>query len=108
MEDALIDSSKLPKMAGLRIVTMIARIIITGSVWRAAPANAWEWPLQCVPFARAVSGITLFGDAWRWWFEAAGRYGRGHRPQPGGVLSFSPTTRMPLGHVAVVTGVIGP
>ena len=74
----------------------------------AAPANAWEWPLQCVPFARAISGVRLFGDAWRWWSEAAGRYERGQAPQPGSILSFRPSTTMPLGHVAVVTRVISP
>src|SRR4051794_32221196 len=87
MDDGLIRWSEMPKKADMRIVTIVASMM--GCFWRAAPANAWEWPLQCVPFARAVSGITLFGDAWRWWSEAAGRYGRGHRPQPGGVLSFS-------------------
>lgn len=75
---------------------------------QAAPANAWEWRLQCVPFARAVSGIKLFGDAWRWWSEAAGRYARGQTPQPGSVLAFRPRPQMPLGHVAVVTRVVGP
>ena len=69
-------------------------------------AHAWDFRLQCVPFARAISGIRLFGDAWRWWSEAAGRYERGQRPQPGSVLSFRPNTHMPLGHVAVVTRVV--
>jgi hypothetical protein len=74
----------------------------------AEPANAWEWRLECVPFARALSGIRIFGDAWRWWSEAAGRYARGPLPQPGSVLAFRPSAQMPLGHVAVVTKVIGP
>src|SRR4051794_36324198 len=72
----------------------------------AGQAHAWDFGLQCVPFARAISGIRLFGDAWRWWSEAAGRYERGQRPQPGSVLSFRPNTHMPLGHVAVVTRVV--
>src|SRR3954452_11163375 len=74
----------------------------------AGPAGAWDFQLQCVPFARAISGVRLFGDAWRWWSEAMGRYDRGQTPQPGSVLSFRPNTHMPLGHVAVVTRVIGP
>lgn len=64
--------------------------------------------LQCVPYAREVSHIELSGDAFLWWAEAAGRYERGHSPAIGSVLNFRSTGRMPLGHVAVVTAVLGP
>lgn len=63
---------------------------------------------ECVPFARAMSGIQLRGDAWTWWAQADGRYARGTRPKPGAVLVFRPTGAMRLGHVAVVSQVIGP
>ena len=36
-----------------------------------------------------------------------GRYERGQAPAPGSVLSFRPNAHMPLGHVAVVTRVVG-
>jgi surface antigen len=62
--------------------------------------------LQCVPYAREVSHIDLSGDAFLWWAEAAGRYARGATPVQGAVLNFRSIRRMPLGHVAVVTGVI--
>ena len=62
--------------------------------------------LQCVPYAREVSHINLSGDAFLWWAEAAGRYGRGHLPVVGSVLNFRSTGRMPLGHVAVVTAIL--
>lgn len=62
--------------------------------------------LQCVPYARDVSHIDLFGDAFLWWAKAAGRYERGHMPVVGSVLNFRSTGRMPLGHVAVVTAVL--
>lgn len=62
--------------------------------------------LQCVPYARFISGITLRGDAWTWWDQAAGLFARGNRPEPGAILSFAPTDRMPLGHIAVVTQVL--
>jgi surface antigen len=62
--------------------------------------------LQCVPFARAASGITLQGDALTWWDKAAGIYARGSRPEPGSVLAFRANRAMRLGHVAVVTRVI--
>jgi hypothetical protein len=38
--------------------------------------------LQCVPYARQVSGIQLYGDAHTWWDQAAGRYDRGFTPAP--------------------------
>ncbi|MEX2648160.1 MAG: CHAP domain-containing protein [Alphaproteobacteria bacterium] len=69
---------------------------------------AVEGPLECVPYARAVSGIELSGDAWSWWRAAEGRYQRGTEPALGAVLVFSRTNRLPRGHVAVVTAVEGP
>lgn len=62
--------------------------------------------LQCVPYAREISHIALTGNAYLWWAEAAGRYARGNMPEQGAVLNFRAIGRMPLGHVAVVTGVI--
>ena len=61
---------------------------------------------QCVPFARLVSGIQIFGDAWTWWSQAAGRYETGYVPKAGAVLCFRPTGHMRLGHVAVVSQVL--
>jgi surface antigen len=61
---------------------------------------------QCVPFARAASGIEIYGDAWTWWGQAEGRYDRGHKPRPGAVIVFAKTGRLPLGHVAVVSRVV--
>jgi len=61
---------------------------------------------QCVPFARQASGIDIYGDAWTWWDQADGRYRRGDRPQVGSVIAFSRQTRLPLGHVAVVSRVV--
>lgn len=62
--------------------------------------------LQCVPYARQVSGIRIFGDAHTWWDQAAGRYARGNRPKVGAVMSFPPFGNMRLGHVAAVSRVI--
>lgn len=61
---------------------------------------------QCVPFARAASGIAIFGDAWTWWDQADGRYERGHKPRVGAVVVFERTARLRLGHVAVVSRVV--
>jgi hypothetical protein len=64
--------------------------------------------LSCAPFARALSGMPLYGDAADWWGEAAGRYQRGDRPEPGAVLVFRRSARLPSGHVSVVSRVLGP
>jgi hypothetical protein len=63
---------------------------------------------ECVPFARALSGIDITGDAWTWWDQAAGRLARGRTPEVGSVMVFRASEEMPLGHVAVVTAVLGP
>jgi len=61
--------------------------------------------LQCVTYARAQSGIQLYGDAGTWWAAARGRYERSHAPREGAVLVLRPT-RTSRGHLAVVTQVI--
>jgi hypothetical protein len=63
-------------------------------------------PIQCVPYARDVSGIPIRGDAWTWWDQAAGVYDRGHRPEPGAVLVLGARGRLASGHLSVVTGVV--
>ena len=72
-------------------------------VGAAAPAAA---ALQCVPYARAQSGIEIRGNALTWWDQAAGRYNRGLEPRVGAVLAFRPTRAMPIGHVAVVAEIV--
>ncbi len=62
--------------------------------------------LQCVPFARSMSGIEIRGNAHTWWDQASGVYQRGRRPELGSVLSFRSTGSMRLGHVAVVTSIV--
>ena len=62
--------------------------------------------LQCVPYARALSGIEIYGDAHSWWGQAEGRYKRGRKPQVGAVMAFEPHRNMQLGHVAAVSKVI--
>ena len=71
-----------------------------------ASAELQQPYLQCVPYARQVSGIQLYGDAWTWWDQAEGRYARGHTPRVGAVMAFQPYGNMTLGHVAAVSRVI--
>ncbi len=62
--------------------------------------------LQCVPYARQVSGIEIYGNAKTWWNQADGRYERGNQPVVGAVLAFEATRAMPYGHVAAVGEII--
>lgn len=84
--------------------------VVAVSPTPATPAALRPYPdpggfLHCVPFARAVSGIEIYGDAWTWWDQARGRYQRGRAPEIGAVLALRPTQRMRQGHVAVVVAV---
>jgi hypothetical protein len=47
-------------------------------------------PLQCVPYARLVSGVAIRGDAWTWWDQAAARYSRGRVAHDVRVIDISP------------------
>ncbi len=62
--------------------------------------------LQCVPYARRVSGIRIYGDAHTWWGQAEGKYAKGARPQVGAVMAFKPHGNMRLGHVAAVSRIV--
>ncbi len=70
-----------------------------------AQASAESY-LQCVPYARQLSGIQIYGDAHTWWKQAKGRYQTGETPQEGAVLSLKSHGKMRLGHVAYVSKVL--
>jgi surface antigen len=72
----------------------------------AAPVQALNEGLQCVPYARALTGVEIRGDAHTWWAQAEGMYQRGTRPKVGAVMAFRPHGNMRLGHVAAVRKVI--
>lgn len=82
------------------------RMWLTSLLLIAAPASALNEGLQCVPYARALSGVDIRGDAHTWWGQAEGRYARGNTPRAGAVLAFRPHGAMRLGHVAAVRRVI--
>ncbi len=62
--------------------------------------------LQCVPYARAESGLDIRGDAKVWWEQAAGRYGRSKAPEAGAVIVMNGFNGANRGHVAVVRRVV--
>ncbi|HMB76777.1 MAG TPA: CHAP domain-containing protein [Kiloniellaceae bacterium] len=74
----------------------------------AARIEVADKPLQCVPYARAQSGIEIYGNAWTWWQSAKGQFRRDRTPQRGAVLVLSRSAHTRFGHLAVVADVIGP
>lgn len=83
---------------------MASAMLVTGML-ASTPAAARGY-LQCVPFARAESGVEIRGNAKTWWSQAAGTYERGDEPRQGAVMAFAGTGGMPLGHVAVVKKIV--
>lgn len=59
--------------------------------------------LQCVPFARQLSGVQIYGNANTWWVRAEGRYPRSNSPAFGSVFVMQGYGTAARGHVAVVT-----
>ena len=106
MPSAVTNPAALPRR-GLAL-GLVGLVAACGSRPSFGPREAGlSEPISCVPFARAVSGISLRGDAWTWWDGAAGRYARGRSPRPGSVLVIDRTARMREGHVAVVRRIVG-
>ena len=65
-----------------------------------------EDPQGCAAYARARSGIALYGDAYTWWDQAAGRYGRESQPQQGAVLVLTGYAGPKHDHLAVVSKLV--
>ncbi|MEG3144683.1 CHAP domain-containing protein [Sphingomonas sp. RT2P30] len=87
----------------------LLRICLVAAALSAVPAQGaslLDYVGECVPFARAASGIQIYGDAWTWWDQAEGRYRRGYQPRVGAVIVFARSARLPLGHVAVISRVV--
>jgi surface antigen len=80
-------------------------VLLATMVVPVSAANAQAY-LQCVPYARMISGIDLFGRAASWWHQAVGRYDQGSLPQAGAVLVFKAISSMRSGHVATVSRVV--
>lgn len=59
-------------------------------------------PSECVPYARNLSGVQIWGDAVTWWRQAENKYVRSGRPAEGSVLVLRGWKDDTRGHVAVV------
>ena len=87
---------------------------ISPAVTRESNADAPDRPsfvrtqerAECVPYARRVSGIQIYGDAHTWWDQAAGRYARWPSPQSGSVMVLYGYAGPKRGHLATVTRIV--
>src|SRR3982750_166961 len=71
----------------MRVVVRLCALALglIGATGVARAGSLLDYVGQCVPFARAASGIQIYGDAWTWWSQAEGRYRRGQTRRGGGV-----------------------
>src|SRR5579862_4037745 len=60
-------------------------------------------PLECVAYARARSGVALYGDAGTWWDKAEGHYAKRQTPRLGAVIVLTGYAGPGRGHVGVVS-----
>ncbi len=93
--------------AVLTVLGAPALVSAAVDVDRDGPSAGPDLPyLQCVPYARQISGVRIFGDAHTWWDQAEGKYARGREPRVGAVMAFRASGNMRLGHVAAVSRII--
>jgi surface antigen len=92
----------LHKIQGFRAFAALMLAVFALAIGGTAQARV----LQCVPFAREISGIQLHGNAHSWWGQAEGAYERGREPRVGAVMAFASSRSMPVGHVAMVSRVV--
>jgi surface antigen len=89
------------------LVGLIAALLCTAAATAMPTATDAATKLwECVPIARSMSGIAIYGDAYTWWGQAEGKYRRGNAPRKGAVLAFKPYGAMQLGHVAAVSAIV--
>ncbi len=95
-----------PGVASMKYISLFTSTLLASiCLMVSTPASA-KGRLQCVPYARSLSGIDLFGNAKTWWAQAIGRYDRGNQPREGAVLTLPGFGKMYNGHVAVVSKII--
>lgn len=90
------------------LVFAIVTLASCGGVSAAGGDSGPEVASECVPFARAVAEVPIYGNAADWWTRAAGQYARSSTPRVGSVLVFRRSSRLAYGHVAVVSRVLSP
>src|ERR1700761_4632804 len=96
----------LPSSRMLVPLLCLALAACGGSGQRSGNILSRPAAIECAPFARALTGVALAGDAADWWYEAQGRYARSDSPAVGSILVLRRSGRLPYGHVAVVSRVL--
>lgn len=61
---------------------------------------------ECVPYARLISGIQIWGDAVTWWTQASAKYVRSSRPAEGSVMVLRGWNDVARGHVSAVREIV--
>jgi surface antigen len=61
---------------------------------------------ECVPYARARSGIPVYGDAWTWWEQTEGKYAHNSEPTLGAVLVLTGYAGPHRAHLAYVSSMV--
>ncbi|TDL81232.1 CHAP domain-containing protein [Palleronia sediminis] len=82
------------------------QVVVTRAIQQATDLRAQGKRVWCVPFARNVSGIEIRGNAHTWWHQAKGEYARTNEPHVGAVMVFSKSSRLSMGHIAVVSRIV--
>ncbi len=82
--------------------------VIADGAGRAANTASLDGRLECVPYARLHSGVVIYGDAYTWWTQAAGRYPRKALPSAGAVMVLFDYAGPERGHLAVVRRLVSP
>jgi hypothetical protein len=63
-------------------------------------------PMQCVPYARAHSGVSIFGDAYTWWAKSDGQYVHRSEPKLRSVMMLTGYAGPNRAHLAVVSSIV--
>lgn len=62
--------------------------------------------LQCVPYARVHTGITIYGDAYTWWDKSRGLYAHNQSPRLRSVMMLTGYAGPNRAHLAVVSSLV--
>ena len=98
-------------MAEAKLALADARVPAIPVVMREPPHPTYEKAskfLQCVEYARSLTGLSIFGDARHWWEKAKNLYARAAHPAEEAVMVFSGSARLRHGHLAVVSHIVSP
>lgn len=90
-----------------RYLLALAMIVASSQATALAAAPA-GLTFECVEYARGLTRVRITGNASAWWDKAAPLYARGTMPRQGSILVLPPHAEMRLGHVAVVSQIVGP